>query len=112
MYLSELGAEREGKSLQDIFDIEHERVKKNIKDLRTSAAEKRKIRIDLVYQTNDDRKDVVITYSIKTDLAMIQGGQTIIELLDNGMERISIMDNRMPGQVDYRDLEDVDHEEM
>ena len=50
MYLSEIGLEKAEKGLQHIFDIEDEKVRKNIKDRRTNAADKRKIKIELVYE--------------------------------------------------------------
>ena len=104
MYLSEIGLEKAEKGLQHIFDIEDEKVRKNIKDRRTNAADKRKIKIELVYEPSSDRDFVTISYSIKSDLAQIQGGAIQVELLENGEERPAITENRINGQVDYRDL--------
>lgn len=103
MNLSEIGIEQPEKSLQALFNIENEKIKANIKDERTKMSDKRKIKIELTYEP-EDRRFVNISYSIKTELAQIQGGTIQVEIPDNGNARPAIVSNRIDGQIDYRDL--------
>lgn len=96
--------EKAEKDLQHIFDIEDEKVRKNIKDRHTNAIDKRKVKIELVYEPSNDRGFVIISHSSNSDLAKIQSGAIQVELLENGEERPAITENRIDGQVDYRDL--------
>ncbi|OXS26388.1 MAG: hypothetical protein BI182_08300 [Acetobacterium sp. MES1] len=108
MKLSDIGKEREQQSLQELFEVELEKVIENIMDKRTYPGDKRKIQINVIVVPKSERDKVRLTYDIKTTLAPIMGGETgmdIITTITGKYEtRPSISTSRIPGQVDYRDV--------
>ena len=108
MKLSDIGKEREQQSLQELFDVEIEKVIENIMDKRTYPGDKRKIQINVIVVPKSERDKLRLTYDIKTTLAPIMGGETNLDIVGQGYGqyeiRPSISTSRIPGQVDYRDV--------
>lgn len=98
--------EKAEKDLQHIFDIEDEKVRKNIKDRHTNAIDKRKVKIELVYEPSNDRGFVTISHSSNSDLAKIQSGAIQVELLENGEERPEVSDTKRSKKNEKMDKKD------
>ncbi|WKY45990.1 hypothetical protein Q5O14_07810 [Eubacteriaceae bacterium ES2] len=108
MKLSDIGKEREEQSLQNIFNVEFQKVIENIMDERAYRDDKRKIQINITLVPQSERERLKMSYDIKTTLAPIIGGEIgmDIEPTKAGTYAIrpSISMSSLPGQVDYRDM--------
>lgn len=108
MKLREVGVERGPQSLENLFQVEFEKVIENIIDTRTYPEEKRKIQITLTMQPREERTKTILHYDIKTTLSPIVGGHTELEIeeYDDGTytTRASISTSKLKGQVDIRDM--------
>lgn len=52
----------------------------NISDLNTKAGDKRRVTLDIVLQSNEDRTQVVVTFRVVTKFASDKPGMAIVEL--------------------------------
>lgn len=108
MKLRSIGEEREEQSLENLFEIEFDKIIENIMDARTYPMEKRKIQINIIFVPGLDRDRVKTVYDIKTTLAPIMGGNTEYDIFedDDGeiIIRPTVSSCKIPGQVDYRDM--------
>jgi hypothetical protein len=108
MELGDIGKEREQQSLQNLFDVEFKKVIENIMDKQTYPEDKRKIQINVIFTPQNERERIKVSYDIKTTLAPVIGGITELDIVGRGYgsyeTRPSISTNKIPGQVDYRDM--------
>lgn len=65
-----------GGALQEKFDKSFARVVENLQDPNTPYKDKRKIKIELVFEQNEDRDDVAVKIEISEKLAAQSGMKT------------------------------------
>ncbi|HEM5350738.1 TPA: hypothetical protein U1398_000049 [Streptococcus suis] len=88
--------------LQEKLDKELEKVFDNILDLNTEAKAKRKITIELVMSSNEERTVVDTTMTVKSKLALQNGVATTILVgrdYDTGMVHANELKSTVPGQM-------------
>ncbi|HEM3569539.1 hypothetical protein ACYKJ4_07820 [Streptococcus suis] len=88
--------------LQEKLDKELEKVFDNILDLNTEAKAKRKITIELVMSSNEERTVVDTTMTVKSKLAPQNGVATTILVgrdYDTGMVHANELKSTVPGQM-------------
>lgn len=96
MKLSELS----GGALQEIFDVEFDKVMKNIKDINTDPRAKRKITIEMTIAPNEKRTIGNIDFKVKHTEAPVNGFATSISILEDGKNIVTEeIGGEIPGQM-------------
>jgi hypothetical protein len=93
-------------AIQEKINYELKKVMKNIADSNTSAIGKRRIQITIDLTPKDDeRREISVTFGVKTTLAPIKSGESRLYLTQSPSGRLGLFENNSE-QLEFDFAED------
>lgn len=92
-------------ALQEVFDLEFDKVLRNIRDINTDPKAKRKVTIEMTISPNEKRTIGDIGFKVKHTEAPVNGFATAITITEDGRKVIAEeIGNELPGQMNVENI--------
>lgn len=92
-------------ALQEVFDLEFDKVLRNIRDINTDPKAKRKVTIEMTISPNEKRTIGDIDFKVKHTEAPVNGFATAITITEDGRKVVAEeIGNELPGQMNVENV--------